>query len=246
MDAHKVTVIVLAAAMVVFSITSPAMAVVEFNDGGIHDIDYEINDDVRVDYEAPGMQTTLNLLVGGAMPYPSSLYGYNDSHINLSGGSIEGHFRVYHSSRVTVSGGSIGIDLGARHRSIVTISGGLIVDDLYADDSSHVTVSGGSIGDTIYVGYWPSSESVITFLGTDFAIDGGAVGYGELTSIHGGFFNDEPPRRLTGVLASGDLLDNDFFIPGNSRIVLAPEPATVAFVALGLAGVVAARKRKQH
>ncbi len=41
---------ILAAAVVLLVSASPVMAVVEFNDGGVHDIDYQINDDVWVDF----------------------------------------------------------------------------------------------------------------------------------------------------------------------------------------------------
>ena len=59
------------------------------------------------------------------------------------------------------------------------------------------------------------------------------MGYGELASIFGGKYQDEPLRHLTGMLNSGDLLDNDFYIGYDAKIVLAPEPATLLLVGLG-------------
>ncbi|MBA7632239.1 hypothetical protein ES703_39782 [subsurface metagenome] len=74
-----------------------------------------------------------------------------------------------------------------------------------------------------------------TIIGSDFAVDGQPFGYGELTSI--GYNGNEPNRRLTGVLASGDLLDNNFCIYGdNAKIVLTPIPAPAGML-LGTIGV---------
>lgn len=215
--------VLVTAVTLVLSLALPrANAVIDFNDGGIHDIGYEINDDVRVDWEAPGMETTVNLLPSGAITPGYGLYGYNDSRINIFGGSVGYWLRAYDSTRVEISSGWITYYLSAY-------------------GSSEVTVSGGSIGDSIFAGYDSPDDSVITFVGSDFAVDGETFGYGELSSIWGGGNWGEPRRRLTGTLASGVLLDNDFYIGGDSRIVLVPEPGTVLL--LGLGGLMLRRKR---
>jgi hypothetical protein len=94
---------ILAAAVVLFMSVSPVMAVVEFNDGGVWDIDYEIIDDVWVDFETPGMGTTLNILEGGSILPRNLLKGFEDSIINMSGGSI-GSLWAHDNSQVTISG----------------------------------------------------------------------------------------------------------------------------------------------
>ena len=78
-------------------------------------------------------------------------------------------------------------------------------------------------------------------IGSDFAVDGQPVGYGELTSVYGGGWNNEPWRRLTGKLDNGDTIDNDFRIGYDAKIVLTPEPATLLL--LGLGAVMVRRKR---
>lgn len=209
--------------LVLFLALPRANAVIDFNDGGIYNIDYEIDDDVRVDWEAPGMGTTINLLAGGAITAGYDLHGYNDSRINISGGSVGHWLKAYDSTRVE-------------------ISSGWITYYLCAYGSSEVTVSGGSIWDSIFVGYDSPDDSVITFAGSDFAVDGEAFGYGELSSIYGMGFWGEPSRHLTGMLASGGLLDNDFYIGGDASIVLVPEPGTVLLLGFG---AVMLRRRKR-
>ncbi len=76
-------------------------------------------------------------------------------------------------------------------------------------------------------------SATLTIYGSDFVVDGQPFGYGELTSILGGNWTDEPSRRLIGTLDSGDLIDNGFRIDHNAKIVLIPEPATLLLLGLG-------------
>jgi len=177
-----------------------APALVQFNDGGVHDIDYQVDTDVWVDYDAPGMQTTVNLLPGGSLSNDYSLTAYNDGLVNVSGGMIGGELFAYDSSTVTVSGGSIGSYLRAYENSSVTVSGGSIyylyayegstgtvsggsINYLYASGSSRVTVSGGSI----YSNLAASGSSSV-------AVSGGSIGGNlhvpdnSLLTIHGSDF----------------------------------------------------------
>jgi len=110
--------------------TSQVMGLTQFNDGEIHDVNSVINDDVWVDWEEPGMNTTVNLLAGGAIASEYKLQGYEDSIINVSGGSIW-ELYAHDSSQVDVSGGSI--------------------RDLFANNSSQVDVSGGSIDGMLFL-----------------------------------------------------------------------------------------------
>jgi len=73
----------------------------------------------------------------------------------------------------------------------------------------------------------------VKIFGTDFAIDGQPVVFGELTSIYGGSTLDEPWRNLTGTLLSGEFLDTDFRIGNDAKIILIPEPATILLLGLG-------------
>ena len=143
------------AAVVLFVSTSPVMAVTHFRDGGIHNIDY-FTHDVWVDYESPGRKTTLNILDGATIPYPYYIRGYEDSIINILGGSMY-DLNAFDSSKVTVSGGSINSHLDAYNSSQVTVSGGSM-DGLLVYNSSQAAVSGGSMG--LLVAYHSSQVTV--------------------------------------------------------------------------------------
>jgi len=234
--------------------------IIQFKDGGTHNINYTIDQDVMVDYLAPGMQTTVNLLNGGDIRDPYKLQGYNASRINISGGEVHNLY-AYDSSQVTMSGGSV-YNLYASDSSQITMSGGsgsvgysknLYATDnsqitmsggsmsyLWAQDNSQVTMSGGIIGESIAL----YGQAIFAIDGTNFAIDGTPFGYGEITSIFGGSYSNDPFRRLTGTLANGDIINNQFRIGETAKMVLIPEPASAAIMTL--AGLFFALKRKQR
>jgi hypothetical protein len=243
---------------------------VYFSDGGTHNIDYEISDDVWVDWEAPGVHTRVNWLSGAVTP--GFLRGYEDSIIKISGGSV---YELYacDNSQVTMSDGSIGRALWATGNSQVMMSGGSVsghllahesgkitmsggsVNSLYAYGSSQATLSGGSVSGLLFAyesgkitmsGGWVNSLSayhssqvtmsggtvespfvlseaaILAIYGSNFAIDGTPFGFGEITSIFGGDYSNDPFRRLTGTLANGDIINNQFLIGYDAKIVLSP------------------------
>lgn len=158
--------IVYIAAIILFLFTSPASAIyIDFKDGQVHDIDYRINGRVRVDYETPGMRTTVNLLKGSQMDnvkaFEDSLVNMSDgsieddivaygrSRVNISGGIIAKYLWLYDSCHVELTGGRIGIYLNAYDSSQVKISDGLIKRNLGCNDTSYVEMSGGGVGDVL-------------------------------------------------------------------------------------------------
>lgn len=198
----RTTIWVMAAVLSVAS--SPVLALVEFKDGGIHDIDYALDDDVWVDWQTPLMYTTVNLLTGGTITYPHNLQAFEDSRINILGGSTAqgSHLYAYGRSQVGMSSGSIGGNLIAYDSSQVDISGGEIaylfpfdssqasfsgglIFDLSASGSSQVDISAGSIYYALHA--WASSQ--ISFSGgsiggrlmahdsSQVRFSGGSIGY---------------------------------------------------------------------
>ena len=128
----------------------------------------------------------------------------------------------------------------SRGSSEMNISGGFITFALEANDSSVLTLSGGSVGTTLQA---EDAGAVINIIGDDFAVDGQPVPFGLLPSLSG---------TLTGVLRSGDLLDNEFFHLGAScptglcegriNLLAIPEPSTGLLLTLGLMGLAAGRR----
>ncbi|MBL7152213.1 MAG: PEP-CTERM sorting domain-containing protein [Phycisphaerae bacterium] len=243
---------ILVAAVVLFVSTSPVMAVLTLADGAIHNIDYYLNDDVEVDYRAPGLKTELNIIAG------ANIYGYvvgcEDSIINIRGGHMDKasardnsrvtvsggvlhDFEAHDNSQVTISGGSIRWGFHANESSQITISDGAISSDFRASDNSQVIVSGGFFRGELLL----YDTALLTIEGSDFAVDGTDVGYIELTSINGFGYRYEPSRLLTGTLLNGDVLDSYFRIGNSAKIVLVPEPTTLLL--LGLGGLALRRRR---
>lgn len=86
-------------------------------------------------------------------------------------------------------------------------------------------------------------SATLTIYGSDFAFDGQPFGYGELTSILGGSYSNEPSRHLSGTLANGNSIDNDFYIGSDVSIVLTHEPSMLLL--LGLGSLMLARRHSQ-
>ncbi len=217
-----------------------AIVYIDFFDGQVHEINSTISNSfeiVRVDYGYAGVGTTLNIVPGGKIGL--DCLAFENSEVNLLGGEIARNLVAFDNSRITVSDGEIGELLGASGNSQVTISGGHIGIEVDAYMNSQVTFSGGVLGYQLranghshviisggQVGYelWATQNSIMTISGTDFSIDSFSVGYGEITATSG---------ILTGTLASGEIINNNFYIYQDASIVLVPEPATVLLLALG-------------
>ena len=214
MKKRNVTICIFVA--VIYLTSSHGMAWTGFKDGEIHDVDYEINDDVRVDWQAPGMETTLNLLPGGAITNDYDIWACSSSHVNIYGGSVGQYLAGWHSSTIIVASGSVGHALEAWHDSRVAVSGGFIGGSLSCNNSSQVfifggkigtglcaaynsrmTVSGVSIGIGISAGHDADDYSRIVLVGSDFDINGQSVDYGQY------FQADYPSGIITGTLANG-------------------------------------------
>jgi hypothetical protein len=171
----------------------------------------------------PEAQATVVFNDGGTHTVDWAIYDYvwvrnstlsQPTTLNLvTGGFISQCLDIYDSSRANVSGGSIHHSLDAYDSSQVNISGGSFGGSLIADFSSQVRISGVSIGGGLYA----LNSSQITIYGSGFNYP-----YGTLTGR----------GLLTGTLASGEIINNAFYVYGNARIVLVPEPATLSLFAL--------------
>ena len=199
-----------------------------FDDGEVHDVDYVVQGTIDVqDDSFSGDFTTVNFLPNGMLDW--DFHAWDNSQINISGGIMTKTFYAFDNSRITFSDGTIGA-VCACDNSFVDISGGSITDNLRADDNAQIICSGGSIGNEILAGDLSGGivyNSTITFFGSNFAIDGEIVSYGQY------FYKDYQNGRLSGKLANGDIIDNNFHIVDGASIILIPEPTTLLLLSLG-------------
>jgi len=224
-------------------------AEIYFDDGGEHIIDYEISGNVYVENSAAGSVTSLTLTSGGKIGY--TLLGYDDSQITVLDGEIGNGVYAYDNCQATVSGGYLEYFVSAQGNSVVNIQGGNI-RSVYAWHDSHVTVSGGEFGHGMENYGWldVNHESQVSITGGNFqgflrvihdstaTMSGGhfedhffLAGNGELT-IFGTNFNYPygllpASGTLTGLLANGDILNNDFRIYENANIILTSVPGPI-------------------
>lgn len=188
----------------------------------------------------------------------NELKAYGSARVEMSGGVIgdildeyglSGMLQAYDDSQIMISNSLIGTVM-SNDQSQVSISGDTTVTGVGASGSSQITIYGGAIRSlsaiensqvTVYdISMSPLSntlvadnEGIMTFYGSEFYVDSQQVGYGEITSIFGGSFGDEPERNLGVRLDNGELFSARFYIGNNASIVLVPEPATILLLGLG-------------
>ena len=177
------------------------------NDGGVHTIDYQLDDNVWVEDSPSDEFTTLNI---------------------VDDGIIRDWVNVFDYSKVNMSGGSIGYDLLTWDNSQAVISGGLIASEIYAFGDSYIEIYGSTITDVINV----RENSLVEIYGSNFAVDGIPVDYGQITV---GTINELGmlTGTLTGTLDSGELINNAFNIDPDATIYIVPEPATLLLFCVG-------------
>lgn len=212
-----------------------------FNDGGEHIIDYTVNEPVYVDEDSPGVGTEVQLLDGGLIQ--AWLNAYEDSCVNILGGRVNASVWTYDRSHVTIIGGEIGGPILAWDTAVIDISGGALESWVQTFDNVEATISGGQI--SLFVETWDNSRvtisggtiggriaairnGLITLVGTNFAVNGTPVEYGDFASAYG------TTGVITGILANGDVLNNSFTLihPG-ADITFIPEPGTALLFGLG-------------
>jgi hypothetical protein len=258
---------------VLFMAAGQGFGLTQYKDGATHSINSPVTTDVWVDYQSPGIGTTLNVLSGASQSSPYWLTEYENAKVNVSGGSIN-RIECYGNSSLSVSGtGSVSTintynnsslnvrgtgqaGIYARGGSHVNVSGGSL-SNLYTYDNSVVEISGGSISSSPYfmgASYTTWSAGTITgFL----HVESEAI----LTIRGTGFAVDgapvgfgelssilgtggfEPARRLTGVLQNGQVINNDFYLYHTSSKIVLT-PEPATFLLLGLGGFLLSKRRR--
>lgn len=234
-----------------------ANASLDYDDGGYHTISSVKDHTVYIDQGVPDAGTTVEISLNGVVT--GDLYINNKGHLKLTGGQVQGWVESFDQSLITLTSGSVLSGLNLWGTSEIKVTDATISGTLYSYDESTVSINGGSFG---ALKIWHTSraeirggtfsgmfysgnggfvydQSVITFYGSEFKINGQPVPFGTYTGYDYGF------ASLTGVLENGDVLNNHFIIDDSSSIVLVeavPEPGTLVILSAGLLGIV--RKRK--
>jgi hypothetical protein len=161
-----------------------------------------------------GPPTALSLAEGGSV---YELYARETSTVTVSGGEALSGLRARNSSTVALTGGAVKV-LDCSMSSSATVSSGTI-HSIHTASFATVTVSGGDVrfvtsfnwsrvtlsGGSRLAMLEAKGSSVITLVGSGFAVDGVPVPYGDLAA---------PTGFLTGTLASGDRLNETLFYQG--------------------------------
>jgi len=203
-----------------------------FHDGGYYLIDYTINDNVWIDWASnPIPGTQMEIVTGGIINGWFNVYGYGD--VTIDGGTLINYLSTHSNSNVTILNGTVGYFLGAKGNSNVTILDGVIHDELTASQTSNVTVYDGSIGawvDTYHNSHVSIYGSIIikhiyAEENSEIVIYGSFGSYGDLpvgspVFIWPGHPDNVPSGHITGTLANGDPIDNDYYIFDNASITL--------------------------
>lgn len=159
---------------------------------------------------SPSTPTSIEIVAGGQIGNP----------INAPSGA--GALDVFDTSTFAMNRGFVRFNIFARQSGHVVVTSGFVSEDLRVMDSASAVSAGGSIdnllvresgtavvrGGTLRVG--PADAGILsvaefatlTVLGSGFAVDGSLVPYGPLVATSG---------TLSGVLASGDPINNLFF-----------------------------------
>jgi len=199
--------------------------------------------------------------------YCNELKAYDFSSVTITGGAIKGRLQAYNNASVTMSDGSIGTIMLARDNTTINMSGGSIRDGIQLSNYATATVTGGTLaclaawdnatvtmtGGSIGVGLGIYNNGTIYLDGTDFQVNGQTLSNGDKLSDYGMFFEGVEgwgyyTGTITGTLADGSVLDNEFNIyntgdnAGIGNIIIIPEPCSM--VLLGLGGLVLMRKRR--
>jgi hypothetical protein len=132
-----------------------------------------------------------------------NILGY-EIEVIVSGGIIKGVIELGFNSVAEITGGNFEYDG-------VAMSFGM---DLFYDSTA--TVSGGRFSDVAY--FRIMYDSILTFIGSDFEIDGQPADYGEYTG-------DNYSAILTGLLASGEAFSGSIYLNQNGILIL--EPVTI-------------------
>lgn len=209
--------------MILICCVGVAKGTVTFDDGGTHDINYKINDEVWIYNGSSGAKTTLNFLDGALVTYNHPVTGFENSVMNIFGGQIPGVVTAKDNAKIAMDGGTIA-DIYAHDESSVSVSSGSITWSLRGYGNSEIDVTGGQIhsvsgsydskinllGGTIEQASF-SGNSVVNLSGSIIQINLTIRGNNKINISGGTIYGDlkmwdESQAILSGGLIGGDLI----------------------------------------
>jgi len=244
--------------LAVLLVCGQAGAIVEFNDGGYHLIDYVINETVQVDHYKPNTGTQVDIASGGWIK--ENIEAYGTSRIAINGGNADGII-TFDDSRLVMNSGSI-VSITAVFNNEIEIHGGQITEVLTLGYNSSAIITSGTIrsigtessnncvisGGIVLESIGASGNGLVTLIGSDFQVNGHNVGYGDRASTWATPGIDPWGHpwltgTVMGILDSGDVINNSFMFYQNGDITFVPEPATFLIILTG-SFIIRSRKRK--
>jgi hypothetical protein len=200
----KSIVICLISLVLLSSVHSASGTTIDFNDGRIHDINYIVANSVTLDYMCPAIQTILNILPGANI---SGVYVYGNAIASMSGGTISsGSYSGFDNGRLSLTGG-VAQYIGVSNSSRAAMLGGQTVE-LQGWNNGQLSLSGGTITDFFAF----RNYSTLIICGSGFQINGIPVEYGQYNGT----------GHITGNLANGGTIDNNFYLYNSAKIKLVP------------------------
>ncbi len=259
----KKSLILLVAAIMLFSMLSLLSASTYIDDGKVHifNASNPVSGVLFIDTNnVTGPGSMVEIRPGGSIGMWLEAHHY--SQVKMSGGVVEASVEANGYSQVDISGGLIGFWLDARDASQVTfqggtldgpfrayqnsaveISGGTVVQGFYGRDSSRIIMTGGTLGDDLRI----EANSHFTMMGGQIKDSFYAADNSVLTLVgsdfridgksydYGDYHFSDFWQEITGTLADGSVLDNELhFWDETATLQLRPIPEPATLSLLAL------------
>jgi hypothetical protein len=229
---------ILIALLIIMCINVHAVADMIFNDGGVHNIDYNAGD-VSV-WDGPSGPTTINLLSGGAMEG----HAHENSRINMYSGSLIQDWIMRDTSQMNIYDGNVVMAVDLLDSSQMNTYGGSL-GAIEAFGTTEVSVYDCSIRVYLYASGASRIDIYDASIEGEFGLELETNFFGQIY-IYGADFNypygpiPDVTGTVSGTLSSGDAFSWDFHRMTDSSNIwlvqhnLVPAPCAVILGSLGL------------
>lgn len=216
-------------------IAGNSKAIVWFDDGLTHQVNYTITDETQI-WNNGSNPTTVNLQIGSNI-HPYNVSVYENSNLNIYGGYL---WCIYgrDTSKINIQGGETAV-VSSCENNIVTMSAGL-VKDLGSNDYGYLNVTGGIVNNITGQGSSKIEisggkiKNITAYNNAEIVINGSHFRINDVPVELGYLISPISYGLLTGKLKNGDTLAALLnFTSPSSSIILIPEPSTLVFLYFG-------------